>query len=97
MSMLQPPIAKLLKEIPNRYLIVNMAAQRARAIAQVAEDGNFSLPEKPVSTALREIANGEVELVPADEIEAAAPAEPVKKEEEPIDFFEDDDETIEEE
>ena len=35
--MLYPPVADLLKNVDSRYLLVNVVAQRARQIAQEAE------------------------------------------------------------
>ena len=36
--MLYPPVADLLKNVDSRYLLVNVVAQRARQIAQEAEE-----------------------------------------------------------
>ena len=36
--MLYPPMNQLLKEVPSRYMLVNVVAQRARQIASEAED-----------------------------------------------------------
>ncbi len=58
--MLYPPIANLLKDIQSRYLLVNVVAQRARQIAIEAEELNEELPEKPVTLAIREVADGEL-------------------------------------
>lgn len=71
MSMLQPVVADLLKMIPNRYLVVNVAAQRARCISKASEDTGIPLKEKPVSTALRQIAAGQVHL--EDAVDAPVP------------------------
>ena len=35
--MLYPPVADLLKQVPSRYLLVNLVAKRARDIAAEAE------------------------------------------------------------
>ena len=56
--MLYPPMNELLKEIPSRYMLVNVVAQRARQIASEAEEEGISLEDKPVSLALREVAEG---------------------------------------
>ena len=58
--MLYPPVADLLKNVDSRYLLVNVVAQRARQIAQEAEDFQEELPEKPVTLAIREVADGKL-------------------------------------
>ena len=62
--MLYPPMNKLLDEIPSRYMLVNVVAQRARQIASEAEDAGIPLDDKPVSIAIREVAEGK--LTPQD-------------------------------
>ncbi len=56
--MLYPPIADLLKDVQSRYLLVNVVAHRARQIALEAEELNEELLEKPVTLAIREVADG---------------------------------------
>ena len=56
--MLEPPMNQLLKQVPSRYMLVNVVAQRARQIASEAEEEGISLEDKPVSLALREVAEG---------------------------------------
>ena len=58
--MLYPPVADLLKGVSSRYLLVNVVAQRARQIAAEAEKFNEELPEKPVTLAIREVADGQL-------------------------------------
>ncbi|MBQ3252044.1 MAG: DNA-directed RNA polymerase subunit omega [Oscillospiraceae bacterium] len=58
--MLYPPVADLLKNVQSRYLLVNVVAQRARQIAQDAETMQEELPEKPVTLAIREVADGKL-------------------------------------
>jgi len=58
--MLYPPVADLLKTIESRYLLVNLVAHRARQIAAEAEALNEDLPEKPVTMAIQEVADGEL-------------------------------------
>ena len=58
--MLYPPVADLLKNVQSRYLLVNVVAQRARDIAQQAQDMQEELPEKPVTLAIREVADGKL-------------------------------------
>ena len=55
--MLYPPVAKLLKNVQSRYLLVNVVAQRARQIAEEAEEFGEELTEKPVTLAIREVAD----------------------------------------
>ncbi len=57
--MLEPPMKNLLEKVPSRYELVNVVACRAREIASQAEDAGIPLEDKPVSIAIREIANGE--------------------------------------
>ena len=59
--MLEPPMKDLLNQVPSRYELVNVVACRARQIASEAEETGTPLEDKPVSIAIREIANGEVE------------------------------------
>ena len=56
--MLKPPMNELLDQIPSRYMLVNVAAQRARQIACEADEQGIALDDKPVSMALREVAEG---------------------------------------
>ena len=58
--MLDPPMNKLLAQIPSRYLLVNVVAKRARQIASEAEDAGIPLDDKPVTIAIREVADGKV-------------------------------------
>ena len=65
--MLYPPVANLLKNVDSRYLLVNVVAQRARQIAQEAEILQEDLPEKPVTLAIREVADGKLTATLKDE------------------------------
>ena len=58
--MLYPPVADLLKNVDSRYLLVNVVAQRARQIAAEAEELQEELSEKPVTLAIREVADGKL-------------------------------------
>lgn len=58
--MLYPPVADLLKNMDSRYLLVNVVAQRARQIAAHAEEYQEELPEKPVTLAIWEVAEGKL-------------------------------------
>lgn len=59
--MLEPPMKDLLNQVPSRYELVNVVACRARQIASEAEETGAPLEDKPVSIAIREIANGGTE------------------------------------
>ena len=58
--MLYPPVADLLRDVQSRYLLVNVVAQRARQIAEEAEEFGEELTEKPVTLAIREVAEGKL-------------------------------------
>ena len=73
--MLAPSMKDLLTHIDNRYMLVNIAAKRARDIAINAEEREISLVEKPVTLALNDIIDGKVEVIPADVAAAAAAKE----------------------
>ncbi len=58
--MLYPPVADMLKHVDSRYLLVNVVAHRARQIAVEAEAFQEELPEKPVTLAIQEVAEGKL-------------------------------------
>ena len=58
--MLYPPVADMLKNVESRYLLVNVVAQRARVISDEAEAFQEELPEKPVTMAIHEVAEGKL-------------------------------------
>lgn len=58
--MLYPPMSSLLENIPSRYLLVNVVAKRARQIAIEAEANQVTLEDKPVTLAIREVAEGKL-------------------------------------
>ena len=60
--MLYPAMSDLLKHVGNRYLLVNVAAHRARQIAAEAEESGESMVRKPVSIAIQEIAEGKMNI-----------------------------------
>lgn len=62
MSMLYPSMSKLSSYVPNRYMLVNVVARRARQIAKDAEDTNTHLEEKPVTMAIQEISEGKLDV-----------------------------------
>lgn len=65
--MLYPPVAELLKNINSRYLLVNVVARRARVLAAEAEASGESLTDKPVTLAIREVADGQLRASLKDE------------------------------
>ncbi len=65
--MLYPPVADLLKNVDSRYLLVNLVAQRARQIAVEAEALQEDLTDKPVTLAIREVAEGQLSATLKDE------------------------------
>ena len=65
--MLYPPMNQLLEKVPSRYMLVNVVAQRARQIASEAENEDYFLEDKPVTIAIREVAEGKLDLEFEDE------------------------------
>ena len=65
--MLYPPVADLLKNVDSRYLLVNLVVHRARQIAAEAEALQEELPEKPVTLAIQEVADGKLSATIKDE------------------------------
>ena len=65
--MLYPPVADLLKNVDSLYLLVNVVAQRARQIASEAEELQEELTDKPVTLAIREVAEGKLSATLKDE------------------------------
>lgn len=60
--MLYPPMGELADKVGSRYLLVNLVARRARAIASAAEDSGEVLYVKPVSMAIDEVYAGELSI-----------------------------------
>ncbi len=58
--MLYPAMSKLNAYIPNRYMLVNVVARRARQIADEADANGTHLDEKPVTLAIHEVAEGKL-------------------------------------
>jgi DNA-directed RNA polymerase subunit omega len=75
--MLYPAMNELLEQVPSRYQLVNVVAAKARKIASRAEREDIMLEDKPVSIAIREIAEGKLE----DEAEPEETAELLPEEE----------------
>ena len=59
--MLYPAMNKLTGYIPNRYMLVDVVARRARQIADEAEETGEHLTEKPVTLANQEVADGKLD------------------------------------
>lgn len=65
--MLYPPMSELLKYVDSRYLLVNVVARRARQMSIEAEQEGYTLDEKPVTLAIREVADGKLTASIKDE------------------------------
>ena len=59
--MLYPAMNKLTSYVPNRYMLVNVVARRARQIAETAEMNGEHLEDKPVTLAIHEVADGKID------------------------------------
>lgn len=60
--MLYPAMRDLLARVPSRYQLVNVVACRARQISREAESSGIPLDDKPVSIAVREVAEGRLDI-----------------------------------
>lgn len=60
--MLRPSMYQIIGKHDNYYEFVVAVAQRARDIADAAEDNHISLTEKPVKLAVEEFASGKVKV-----------------------------------
>lgn len=70
MSMIKPSIEELMPKADNKYVLVVMAAKRARHLVATGEaDSDEWVQEKPVSRALREVAEDLVSYAPAPDEE----------------------------
>ena len=67
--MLYPAMSELLKNVNSRYLLVNVVARRARLISIEAEMNHEPLEDKPVTIAIREVADGELKAKLKDKFE----------------------------
>lgn len=67
--MLYPAMSELLKNVNSRYLLVNVVARRARQISIEAEMKHEPLEDKPVTIAIREVADGELKAKLKDKFE----------------------------
>ena len=64
--LLYPAMNKLTANIPNRYLLVNVVARRARQIALEEESAPEKTDVKPVTLAIQEVADGKLSVAAAD-------------------------------
>ena len=64
--MLYPAMSKLNSYIPNRYMLVNVVARRARQIAEEAEVSGLHLEEKPVTLAIHGVGDGKLTAASAE-------------------------------
>ena len=71
--MLYPAMSELLSQVPSRYKLVNVVAQRARAISARYDADGEPLDEKPVSIAIDEVYAGKLTI--NSEERAQAPEE----------------------
>lgn len=71
--MLKPSMQELMKRVGNRYLLVNLTAQRARDIADQADECEMPLEDKAVKLALDEIAAGSIVYRPGPRTETIIP------------------------
>ena len=64
--MLYPAMNKLTAHVPNRYLLVNVVARRARQIADEAERADEKMDVKSVTLAINEVADGKLSVADAN-------------------------------
>ena len=58
--MIYPAMNVLMEKVSSRYMLVNVTAKRARQIADEYEQEGKSLNEKPVRSAVNELAAGKL-------------------------------------
>ena len=61
--MLYPSFVNLLEKAGSKYSLVIAASKRAREISEELYQNNETLEEKPVKTAVEEIASGKCKIV----------------------------------
>ena len=61
-----PAMNQLTSYVPNRYMMVNVVARRARQIAEEAEISGEHLDDKPVTMAIDEVADGKFDASTID-------------------------------
>jgi len=64
--MLYPPMSSLLKNVNNRYLLVNVVAHRARQISIEEKNGEY-YDNKPIAQAISEVSSGRLAAKIKDE------------------------------
>jgi DNA-directed RNA polymerase subunit omega len=67
--MLRPSVNQLITKNESSYSLVIGVAKRAREVATELSDAGMTLEEKPVKTAIRELAAGKYRIVEEDEEE----------------------------
>lgn len=60
--LLYPAIKDLLDQVPSRYMLVNLVANRARKLSSEAEQEGEPLQDKAVSLAIKEVASGALKI-----------------------------------
>lgn len=68
--MLYPAMSDLLKSVNSRYLLVNVIARRARQLSIESEMNHEPLEDKPVTIAIREVAEGKLTAKLKDKYQA---------------------------
>ena len=58
--LLYPAMKDLLKNVPSRYLLVNVVAHRARELSR--KHGEEDPVDKPVTAAIHEVADGIIQM-----------------------------------
>ena len=74
--MLKPSMNELMAKVNNRYLLVNLAAQRARDLSDESETTGEKLSDKAVKLALDEIADGTIIYCDGPRVEPEPQPEP---------------------
>ena len=69
--MLRPAVNQIISKNESCYSLVIAVAKRAREISQELYDKGDTLEEKPVKTAVEEIASGRCKIVSTDTPESA--------------------------
>ncbi len=67
--MLYPAMSSLLEHVNSRYLLVNVIARRARQLSIESEITHEPLTDKPVTIAIREVAEGKLVAALKDKYE----------------------------
>lgn len=67
--MLRPAVNQIISKNESCYSLVIAVAKRAREISQDLYENSQILEEKPVKTAVEELANGKCKIVSTDSVE----------------------------